>query len=205
MDPAAPPINQVGQSVQSQPPVPQMQTPVQNVSQEGGEKAGFLVRTAANVVDGFLVGLVILPMSLLASSTLGEAGRVVSGIIAFLPLVYQVLAIGLYGKTVGKLFFNLHVVTTDHGKPGLGKAFLREVIGKLISSIVLNLGYFWIIWDKNKQGWHDKIAKTYVIQEVPLRGLKKGFAYFVVLGLPILAIIGIIAVFSLVALNPLHR
>jgi uncharacterized RDD family membrane protein YckC len=25
------------------------------------------------------------------------------------------------------------------------------------------MGLLWIIWDKQKQGWHDKIAGTYVI------------------------------------------
>jgi uncharacterized RDD family membrane protein YckC len=177
--------------------------PQENALEEN--KAGFIVRAAAAIVDGFLLGSVTIPMSFLALTTLGEAGKVVSRFIAFLPLVYQTLAVGLYGKTIGKYFFNLQVVTTNHTKPGMAKAFLREVVGKLLSSVVLSLGYFWIIWDKNKQGWHDKIANTFVIQEKPIGGVKKAFAYFFVLGLPILAILGIMAVVFLVATNPLGR
>ena len=41
---------------------------------------------------------------------------------------------------------------------------MREVVGKFISGLVLNLGYLWVIWDGQKQGWHDKIADTYVVR-----------------------------------------
>jgi len=30
--------------------------------------------------------------------------------------------------------------------------------------LTIGLGYFWVIWDKRKQGWHDKLANTVVIQ-----------------------------------------
>jgi uncharacterized RDD family membrane protein YckC len=29
---------------------------------------------------------------------------------------------------------------------------------------VLFLGFFWILWDKDQQGWHDKIAGTVVVR-----------------------------------------
>jgi RDD family. len=47
---------------------------------------------------------------------------------------------------------------------GYGKGFLRWV-GMIISGLVLLLGYIWILIDKKNQGWHDKIAGTYVIKE----------------------------------------
>ena len=34
----------------------------------------------------------------------------------------------------------------------------------LVSMLPLCFGFLWIAWDKKKQGWHDKIAKTYVIK-----------------------------------------
>jgi uncharacterized RDD family membrane protein YckC len=33
-----------------------------------------------------------------------------------------------------------------------------------ISGIVLLLGYAWVLIDKKRQGWHDKIAGTYVVR-----------------------------------------
>lgn len=46
-----------------------------------------------------------------------------------------------------------------------GTAFLLAKWAILVSGIVFCLGYFWIIWDDEKQGWHDKIAGTYVVEE----------------------------------------
>jgi uncharacterized RDD family membrane protein YckC len=31
-------------------------------------------------------------------------------------------------------------------------------------SLPLTLCFFWIMWDKRKQGWHDKLARTVVIR-----------------------------------------
>jgi len=47
--------------------------------------------------------------------------------------------------------------------PGYPSAFLREVIGKFLS-LFFFLGFLWVIWDKKKQGWHDKIAHTIVVK-----------------------------------------
>jgi len=65
----------------------------------------------------------------------------------------------------GKRLMKIKVIDKESGEvPGFLKAFLREFVGKFISSIFLSLGYFWAIWDKEKQGWHDKIAGTIVVK-----------------------------------------
>jgi len=72
---------------------------------------------------------------------------------------------GMRGATIGKQIMKLKVIGTDGRMPiGYGNAFIR-LIGKMISSIVIFLGYIWIIFDKEKQGWHDKIANTFVVKE----------------------------------------
>ena len=49
------------------------------------------------------------------------------------------------------------------GEPiGAGTAFLRWV-GYLVSGLFFCLGFIWIIFDRKKQGWHDKIAETVVL------------------------------------------
>ena len=59
----------------------------------------------------------------------------------------------------------IKVVKEDTGEvPGFAKAFLREMVGKFLSSLVFGLGYFSVLWDKDKQAWHDKIAGTVVIK-----------------------------------------
>ncbi len=37
------------------------------------------------------------------------------------------------------------------------------MIGKLVSAAVLSLGFVWILIDKENQGWHDKLMRTFVV------------------------------------------
>lgn len=82
-----------------------------------------------------------------------------------------------YAATPGKLLFDSEIVDADTGNPiGLQQAMLRY-IAYMISFIPFGLGFLWILWDKRKQAWHDKIAGTVVIihdeATVPLEQLEK--------------------------------
>jgi len=79
------------------------------------------------------------------------------------PLLYYILLTGLRGQTVGKMAVKIKVVRLDGRAPGIGYAALRETIAKFVSSILFLVGFFWIAWDSRNQGWHDHIARTYVI------------------------------------------
>ena len=35
---------------------------------------------------------------------------------------------------------------------------------KQVSFFALGLGCLWVAFDRNKQGWHDKVAHTYVVR-----------------------------------------
>ena len=65
------------------------------------------------------------------------------------------------------VFANIRVVKTDGSPITVGTAIVRY-IGMIINSIIFGLpiGWLWVVWDPNKQGWHDKIAGTYVITTV---------------------------------------
>ena len=54
------------------------------------------------------------------------------------------------------------VRAADGGPVSFGTGIVR-LIGYLISGIVLDLGFLWILVDGKRQGWHDKIANTVVI------------------------------------------
>jgi hypothetical protein len=41
---------------------------------------------------------------------------------------------------------------------------VRELIGKLVSGFFAGLGFFWAIWDRDSQAWHDKLAGTVVVR-----------------------------------------
>lgn len=71
---------------------------------------------------------------------------------------------------------------------------LRETIGKFLSGLVLGLGYFWAIWDKDSQAWHDKIAGTVVIKRYKKEGSQKmlfvGGAAIVILAVALMLLVG---------------
>ena len=126
-------------------------------AQRTGPRAGFGERLVAAIIDGVIVGIVngILFAALKAPGY--GLGILVS------------LAYGAYfegsasGQTVGKKVMNIRVVDADNGGPiGPGRGALRFV-GKYISAIPCALGYLWMLWDPNKQTWHDKIASTVVV------------------------------------------
>jgi uncharacterized RDD family membrane protein YckC len=68
----------------------------------------------------------------------------------------------LVGYTPGKALLSLKVVRPDGTNPSFGRSILR-FFSYWISAIPLFLGFFWVIWDSKRQGWHDKIAGTQVV------------------------------------------
>ena len=67
------------------------------------------------------------------------------------------------GTTIGGIVVGLKVVRTD-GKPLTFPVTLIRALAAAFSVFVLFLGYLWIAWDPEKQGWHDKIAGTVVLK-----------------------------------------
>ena len=77
---------------------------------------------------------------------------------------YYVYSVGRFGQTLVKKWLKIKVQTMDGQVPGFKKALIRETVGKLVSGLALGIGYLWAIWDKHKQTWHDKMAKTVVVR-----------------------------------------
>lgn len=67
------------------------------------------------------------------------------------------------GQTPGKKALHIKIVKEDGGDLDWGTAFVRYLC-YFVSMIPLYLGFLWVIWDKKKQAFHDKIAKTVVIE-----------------------------------------
>ena len=65
---------------------------------------------------------------------------------------------------MGKMALRIMVVNAQGEAPGIRRAAFRGIVGKLVSEIVIFLGYLWIGWDEKKRGWHDRIARTYVVR-----------------------------------------
>jgi uncharacterized RDD family membrane protein YckC len=66
--------------------------------------------------------------------------------------------------SIGKTICGLKVVNANGLRINFSNALGRNA-GKLISSLVCGMGFLNIFWDKRRQGWHDQMAKTYVIRK----------------------------------------
>lgn len=190
MDPNIPnsaiPIqNQAPQNVQVPQPINQGAMPSQNAGIQVPQTpqvstvptnivyASFWRRLGALVIDTVILEVVAFVLSLFFGSSTKGSGSVgfnLSGtpaiILQIVFLAYSVLFTSKFGKTLGKMALKIKVVDpTTNLPPKFGKAIMREVIGKFVSSIAIGFGYLWVLWDAKKQGWHDKIAKTIVIKE----------------------------------------
>lgn len=87
---------------------------------------------------------------------------------AFL-VAYLILVSILYakGQTPGKAVLGMYVVKENGQRAGFFTMLFREWIGKLVSGMLFGLGYLWILIDRDRQAWHDKLASTYVVQKRP--------------------------------------
>ena len=129
----------------------------EQAGQAGIEYMGFWIRVAASLIDIILLIIVTIPLQFVAG------GSLVLNLV--FTLGYYVVFTAWRGQTLGKMALGIQVVDRQGNVPNLGQVLLREVVGKILSSIALGLGYLWVAWDKEKRGWHDHIGGTYVVRK----------------------------------------
>ena len=126
-------------------------------------KAGFWVRFFAILIDFIGVGIVSnIIAGLLSSDPMSATGSSINTLIGVLYFCYFWSAQG-GGQTLGMRVLNLKVVRTDGSALTITQALIRYV-GLFVSFICLFIGVIWVAFDADKQGWHDKIAGTYVLR-----------------------------------------
>ena len=124
-----------------------------------GPRAGWWQRVGAAILDGLV--LLIPSIILLVIFKQGAAYQATSTLVSLAYFTY--FEGGPTGQTVGKRALGIRVYDFRQGGAiGYGRGFLRQ-IGKYLSAIPLGLGYLWMLWDKEKQCWQDKIAGTVVV------------------------------------------
>ena len=140
--------------------------------------ASVLTRFAAVLLDGVVplaisipAGIVAWIISLSLPSLPGDGMQIFAIFIVlltylgFMSYSALVLALWAYGLTPGKYVLGIRVVKVDSGIPaGFWRMALRQIIGQFVSAILCYLGFVWALVDANRQGWHDKIAKTLVVR-----------------------------------------
>jgi len=73
------------------------------------------------------------------------------------------------GQTPGKMLLGIKLIKEDSSNITIGVALLRY-LGYIVSIAVLFIGFIWVAFDSRKQGFHDKMAETYVVRipEAPI-------------------------------------
>ncbi len=122
-----------------------------------GPRAGFWQRFGAYLIDAIIVSVVSVVLQLIDPLL----GTVLGTLVGIAYFVY--CEGGPKGQTIGKMALGIRVYDLANGGPiGFGRAFIRY-IGRIASAIVILLGYFWMLWDPEKQTWHDKFAGSVVV------------------------------------------
>ncbi len=138
--------------------------------------AGFWIRALALLIDVLLVSLgqqifaVFLEtgVNLFSSAMTDQMLRALDAGIQLggfcLSLLYTIGLTGTYGQTLGKMALKIRVVRVDGRPIGYGYAAVRETLGKLVSFLLLGVGFLMAAFDSKKQGMHDKMADTRVVR-----------------------------------------
>lgn len=137
------------------------------------EYAGFWIRFAACIVDNLIIMIIFAPYwfynyQQMVAMPVDQMPLYSAGD-AILHLVIGAAVVWFWvkkGATPGKMLFGLQVRDAKTGQfISVPRALLRY-FSYLISYLILCLGFIWAGFDKKKQGWHDKIAKTVVVKRI---------------------------------------
>jgi uncharacterized RDD family membrane protein YckC len=126
------------------------------------EAAGFWMRFAAYLIDGTVLNMPVFIVVLALPDV-----AILVRLIGFAASVayYAVLEGGETGQTLGKKALSIRVVDQDTWQPGIGGGRgIGRFFSRWLSIIPLGLGYLWMLWDKDKQTFHDKLARTRVVK-----------------------------------------
>jgi uncharacterized RDD family membrane protein YckC len=133
---------------------------------------GFWIRVLAYIIDYFIVNVAtsILFVVFAVGIALAEPSDEVAGGATILVLVATLAVDWLYHAimessswqgTVGKKGLNLVVANTAGERISFGRATARY-FAKILSALILLIGYFMVGWTQRKQGLHDLIVDTVV-------------------------------------------
>ena len=152
-----------------------------------GEYAGFVTRLIGLIVDFLILSGILALVTLVTNMVLelfpikealglGELSSTLVAVLAALlsvgiALFYCTGSWALVGQSPGQHLVGVRVVTVNGDRIGFRAAVVR-FLGYFVSAILF-LGFLWVLVDDKRQGFHDKMAGTYVIYswpEGPLRG-----------------------------------
>jgi len=137
--------------------------------QEGITLAAIKKRGMAFFIDEMLLSLLLI---LALGDSFFEAKSVEEMIILTntfvleymaIKVIYQAFFVMQYGATLGKIIMKIRVIDIKTmQKPNVVVALNRAVV-RVVSEMMFYLGFVWGVMDPARQTWHDKSAKTLVV------------------------------------------
>jgi uncharacterized RDD family membrane protein YckC len=155
--------------MQAPPPLP----PPTDATQTAPTLAGFGHRLLATLLDALwmlpLSWLLVLLGAALRGGPPGERYPTLAAEV-LLNLIFGLLVLLFWVSrqaTPGKLALRLRIVDArTGGHAPCGRLVLRYA-GYLVSALPLGLGYLWMLWDRRRQTWQDKLGETLVVRDPP--------------------------------------
>ncbi len=138
-----------------------------------GRPAGFWIRVVAYIIDGIILNVVngilfgIAGVNVFALDTgspeaAGSAAGVIGLILVVVNLGYfVVLEASKLQATLGKLVVGIRVSDANGQRIGIGRSIGRT-LAKIVSYIVLLIGFIMVAFTDRKRGLHDMLAGTLV-------------------------------------------
>ena len=139
-----------------------------------GQYAGFVSRLLAYGIDIGIVVVMLIAFGWLVDTVTtlfppvlfdpeGLFQLAIAGVVVVVTAaIYYLFFWMLMGQTPGKMILGVRIVSLDGSRLTFSQA-LRRFIGYFISALALYAGYWWVLVDNRRQGWHDKLAGTIVV------------------------------------------
>ncbi|MGH1600093.1 RDD family protein [Campylobacter majalis] len=140
-----------------------------DLEREGIKVASFSKRAFAFVVDEIVLALLFMAIYYERFSIANSQEEVVAIVMmlswqyVLIRTIYHAFFVWYNGATVGKIL--MKIVCIDVGyldKPNLSSSIMRALI-RNVSEMAFYLGYLWAFGSPMLQTWHDRFAKTVVI------------------------------------------
>jgi len=140
-----------------------------------GRYAGPLTRLIAVMLDSVVVtfgftllvaGLVFVIRLFVPEFEIPESSGIIYGItLTVWSFLYLWIAYTVFGKTIGKMILGVRVVSADGHVVLRGRQTFVRVITYPLSFILFGIGLLGIVFNRQRQAWHDRFAKTAVVYD----------------------------------------
>jgi len=148
-----------------------------------GVYAGFWIRVVAYLIDAIILGVIAAILQFAIAGTLitmpsvqpgtppdpAVVGRMMGmfGLLFLLQIAiyscYEGFFVANLSATPGKLAIGVKVLRPDASRVSLGRAFGRY-FAKILSGVILCIGFIMVGFDSQKRGLHDMICDTRVFK-----------------------------------------